>query len=166
MYRTAVSEVNGAVARLRLIPEQPDCMPFYVSNNFAAGTLWYVSSALRAAYPDHDRWSALASRGGELGDRLVKRVKLARLHNWPWHHGDDPPAPDVYADYEIEVTDPRWLGGVAIAAVVESYAYDFVGPYLRCVVPRPSVSYWCGGDAGLGFEGLVADPDVLRALRR
>ncbi len=163
MYATEVLDRRGRTLFLRLQPEQPDCMPYYLSREFAAATLWFGGGALGAAERD-DRFFDDLALGRRSGDAWVESVALLKVHQWPWRYGD----PDTWADYRIEVTAARWADGLAPGRRFENYAYSESGAYLSAIaigaggLPRGSL-YW-PGTPPVAPARVIEDPAVLALL--
>lgn len=162
MYDTRVIAVRGTQCALRLAPEQPDCMPYYVSAAFGAGTLWYARGELTRRYPDHAFTSELAV-GRSDGSEIVAGVVIHNVHGFPWTYSADATA----ADYVITVTDPSWLAGIEPGMRFENYAFCELGPFLSPMKPddhgRP-MPWWFPGPNDVRPRDVIYDLDVLEAL--
>ncbi len=169
MYYTSLIDRRDRVVTLRVRPEQPDCCPYYLSPEFAAGTLWCAGGALARAVPDDGFCDELAT-GRRSGAVYVADVKLVRVAGWPWRYG----APDTSADYRIEVTDAKWADGLtadrsyARRGYFENHAYDERGPWLSAIAIGPGGlpvgKLYEPGPRQLPATALIEDPDVIAML--
>jgi hypothetical protein len=165
MYRTEILDRRGATVTLRLNPEQPDCMPYYLSRGFAASTLWYAQGAIQRDDPSF--WNdddVVECR--RRGDRYVASLALVKVHNWPWLYASPD---DTWADYRIELTDRKWADGLDPGRVFPNYAYDNSGPYLSAIAIGPgglppSNLIYAPGTPPVRASDVIEDPTVLSVL--
>lgn len=162
MYEARVVAIRNRQCAIRLAPEQPDCMPYYVSTAFGAATLWYAKGELARAHPEH-QFSADLVAGRIDGSSFVESVVIHNVHGFPWTYDADKTA----ADYIITATDERWLGGIEPGLRFENYAYCETGPYLSPMKPdehgRP-MPWWFAGSEPVRPRHVIYDLDVLQAL--
>lgn len=137
-------------------------MPYYVSTEFAAGTLWFARGALAQHHPQDEFTSALAL-GTVDGSEFVSAVAIHNVHGFPWTYSADATA----ADYVITVTDERWLVGIEPGARFENYAFCETGAFLSPMKPDDNgnpMPWWKPGRLALRPKDAIRDLDVLQAL--
>ena len=162
MYNAHVISIRERQCAIRLAPEQPDRMPYYLSANFAAATLWWAGGELASEHGD-DNFSDDMAAGRLDGSSFVESVLITNLHGFPWTYQSDATA----ADYIITATDERWIAGIALGHQYENYARCDNGAYLSPMRPdehgRP-MQWWFPGDKAVRPRDVLRDLDVLQAL--